>query len=119
MGASALRFFVLSVLAGLPLALSHDIGGPIAWVALAPLFWLALHGERVFWLGAVAGFVEVFIAMWGCSSYGYLIPFILALQGAFRSSPASRRSRAPKFFAPAIKPQTKQKGMKILGVFMR
>ncbi len=76
-----MKGFGLAVLAGFPLALSHDVGGPLAFVALAPLFWLARHGQRVFWLGAVAGFVEVFIAMWGCSSYGYIIPFILALQG--------------------------------------
>jgi len=81
-GAAALKFFVLACLAGFPLALSHDVGGPLALVAFVPLFWLARHGERVFWLGALAGFTEVFIAMWGCSSYGYIIPLILALQGA-------------------------------------
>lgn len=76
-----MKAYGLALLAGLPLALSHDIGGPLALVALAPLFWLARQHDGAFRLGLIAGFTETFLAMWGCSSYGLVIPALLGIQG--------------------------------------
>ena len=72
---------VLALAAALPLALSHDVGGPLGLVALAPLMVLAKQVDQPFSHGFVCGFFEVFLTMWGASDYGLLIPITLALQG--------------------------------------
>lgn len=72
--------YLAAVCCAFPLALSHDLGGPLGLVALAPLMALSLRVERAFSHGFVCGFVEVFLTMWGASSYTFLIPITLALQ---------------------------------------
>ncbi len=72
--------YVLAFCCAFPLALSHDLGGPLALVALAPLMALSLRVERAFSHGFICGFAEVFLTMWGASNYTFLIPVTLALQ---------------------------------------
>ena len=60
--------YLAAVCCAFPLALSHDLGGPLGLVALAPLMALSLRVERAFSHGFVCGFVEVFLTMWGASS---------------------------------------------------
>ena len=72
---------LLALVAALPLALSHDLGGLLGLVALAPLMMLAKRVDRPFSHGFVCGFFEVFLTMWGASGYGLAIPLTLALQG--------------------------------------
>ncbi len=89
---------LLALLAALPLALSHDVGGPLGLVALAPLMLLAKHVDRPFSHGFACGFFEVFLTMWGASGYGFLIPLTLALQaGVARGALAwaVRRGQGP------------------------
>jgi apolipoprotein N-acyltransferase len=72
---------LLAIACALPLALSHDIGGPLALVALAPLMAFSLRFDRPFAFGFVCGFAEVFMTLWGTADYSLLIPLTLALQG--------------------------------------
>ena len=72
---------VWALLCALPLALSHDLGGPLGLVALAPMMALSLRRERAFTFGFLCGFFEVSLTMWGASSYTVMIPVTLALQG--------------------------------------
>ena len=72
--------YFLAGCCALPLALSHDLGGPLGLVALAPLMALSLRVERAFSHGFICGFFEVFLTMWGASNYTYFIPLTLAVQ---------------------------------------
>ncbi len=72
--------YLFAVACAFPLALSHDLGGPLGLVALAPIMALALRVERAFSHGFICGFVEVFLTMWGASNYTFLIPLTLAIQ---------------------------------------
>ena len=72
--------YVLALACAMPLALSHDLGGALGLVALAPLMLCARHVERPLVFGFVCGFAEVFCTMFGAADYSVLIPLILALQ---------------------------------------
>ncbi|MDE0881021.1 MAG: hypothetical protein OSB21_00345 [Myxococcota bacterium] len=72
---------LFAVACALPLALSHDIGGPLALVALAPLMAFSLRFDRPFAFGFLCGFFEVFMTLWGTADYSLLIPLALAVQG--------------------------------------
>jgi apolipoprotein N-acyltransferase len=80
-GASAVTR-LLPIAVALPLALSHDLGGVFALVAWWP-FVVAVQGaSNPLRFGFVAGFVEVFVSLWGTADYGLEIAFIVALEGA-------------------------------------
>lgn len=64
-----------------PLALSHDIGGAIGLVALAPLMLVARRWDQPFAHGFLCGFVEVGATMIAAGAYSPMVPLVLALQG--------------------------------------
>ena len=78
---SAAMIVVWALLCALPLALSHDLGGPLGLVALASMMAVSLRRERAFTFGFLCGFFEVSLTMWGASGYTVMIPMTLALQG--------------------------------------
>jgi len=72
--------YLFAALCALPLALSHDLGGPLGLVALAPIMALSRRVDNPFAHGFICGFVEVAATMWGASSYTLLIPATLGIQ---------------------------------------
>ena len=94
--------YMLAICCAFPLALSHDLGGPLGLVALAPLMALSLRVERAFSHGFICGFAEVFLTMWGAASYTFLIPVTLAVQaglvrGILAWAVAQRRGQPCRF----------------------